>query len=145
MLVITFGVILVTLVGQGLTLPWVVAALGWDGVEFDGDEMAVARAAAYEAGLEEIERARPRWPTHQPLFDRLEASLRDRCSTWRQRTRRRPRSDARSASSTRRSSAGSSTRSAWRSRSCAIVGEINDLTLREIERELDLEELRMEA
>ncbi len=38
----------------------------------------MARAAAYQAGLEEIERARPNWPGHQPLFDRLESGLLDR-------------------------------------------------------------------
>ena len=74
----TFAVILVTLVGQGLTLPAVLRWAGWDGVEFDGDELTLARAAAYQAGLDEIERARPAWPTHQPLFDRLESGLRDR-------------------------------------------------------------------
>src|SRR5206468_10138288 len=71
-LLLTFAVILVTLVGQGLTLPWVLRRAGWDGMELDGDEGTVARAAAYQAGLDEIDRARPDWPTHQPLLDRLE-------------------------------------------------------------------------
>ena len=39
----------------------------------------------------------------------------------------------------------SSPPSARPSSSCATAGEINDETLRGIERELDLEELRMEA
>ena len=77
-LLITFGVILATLVGQGLTLPAVLRWAGWDGVEFGGDELTLARTTAYEAGLEEIERTRPDWPDHQPLFDRLESGLRDR-------------------------------------------------------------------
>ncbi|HZC32781.1 MAG TPA: Na+/H+ antiporter, partial [Candidatus Bathyarchaeia archaeon] len=77
-LLLTFGAILVTLVGQGLTLPLAVRWARWDGTEPEGDEGTVARAAAYEAGLEEIARARPDWPTHQPLFDRLESGLRDR-------------------------------------------------------------------
>ncbi len=77
-LLITFGVILATLVGQGLTLPAVLRWAGWDGVEFGGDELTLARTTAYDAGLEEIERARPDWPDHQPLFDRLESGLRDR-------------------------------------------------------------------
>ncbi len=33
---------------------------------------------AYQAGLDEVERSRGQWPTHQPLFDRLESGLRDR-------------------------------------------------------------------
>src|SRR5262249_5870291 len=85
-LLLTFAVIVITLVGQGLTLPWVVRWAGWDGVELDGDELNVARTAAYQAGLEEIDRAgcegsdraRSRWPGHQPLIDRLESGLRDR-------------------------------------------------------------------
>ena len=51
---------------------------GWDGVEPDGDEATLARATAYQAGLDEVARARPDWPTHQPLLDRLESGLRDR-------------------------------------------------------------------
>ncbi len=77
-LLLTFGVILVTLVGQGLTLPLVMRWAGWDGTELDGDEPTLARNAAYQAGLDEIERARPNWPDHQPLLDRLESGLRDR-------------------------------------------------------------------
>ena len=144
-LVITFGVILVTLVGQGLTLPWVVGHIGWDGVEFDGDEMAVARAAAYEAGLQEIERARPRWPTHQPLFDRVEASLRDQvrhlatedpAETEERRQERVEHEEIQRGIISAQRVAVTELRD---------VGAINDLTLREIERDLDLEELRMEA
>ena len=77
-LFLTFAVILVTLVGQGLTLPRVLRWANWDGVEPEGDEAILARAAAYQAGLEEIQRAREEWPGHQPLFDRLESGLRDR-------------------------------------------------------------------
>ena len=77
-LLVTFAVILVTLVGQGLTLPYVLRWAGWDGVESEGDEATLARAAAYQAGIEEIERARPQWPGHQPLLDRLESGLEDR-------------------------------------------------------------------
>src|SRR5204862_5357829 len=61
-LLLTFAVILVALVGQGLTLPFVLRRAGWDGVEPDGDEGTLARNAAYQAGLDEIERARPDWP-----------------------------------------------------------------------------------
>ena len=53
-LFLTFAVILVTLVGQGLTLPGVLRWARWDGFEPDGDEATLARAAAYQAGLEEV-------------------------------------------------------------------------------------------
>jgi CPA1 family monovalent cation:H+ antiporter len=144
-LLLTFSVILVTLVGQGLTLPYVLRRAGWDGIEFDGDESTTARAAAYQAGLDEIERARPTWPTHQPLLDRLESGLRDRSqhlatedpgeTAERQQERVEHEEIQRGVIGAQRT---------------AVIelrdrGEINDQTLRTIELELDLEELRMEG
>ena len=64
-LFVTFSVILVTLVGQGLTLPRVLRWARWDGIEPEGDEATVARTAAYQAGLEEI-RSRPRGMARAP-------------------------------------------------------------------------------
>lgn len=144
-LLVTFAVILVTLVGQGLTLPFLVRRAGWDGMELDGDEGTVARAAAYEAGLAEIERARPAWPGHQPLLDRLESGLRDRsqhlatedpAETAERRQERIEHEEIQVG--------------VIRAQRTAVIelrdrGEINDQTLRAIERELDLEELRMEG
>jgi Na+/H+ antiporter len=142
---LTFTVILVTLVGQGLTLPFVLRRLRWDGIEPDGDEATLARTASYQAGLAEIERARPDWPTHQPLFDRLESGLRDRTqhlatedpSETAERTQERIEHEQ-------------IQRGVIAAQRTAVIelrdrGEINDLTLRGIERELDLEELRMEG
>jgi CPA1 family monovalent cation:H+ antiporter len=144
-LLLTFAVILVTLVGQGLTLPWVVARAQWDGIEPDGDEATVGRAAAYQAGLDEIERARPAWPTHQPLFDRLESGLRDRTQhlatedpdeTAERRQERIEHEEIQRGIIAAQRSAVIELRDS---------GQINDQTLRVIERELDLEELRMEG
>jgi monovalent cation/hydrogen antiporter len=144
-LLLTFAVILVTLVGQGLTLPFVLRRAGWDGVEPDGDEGTRARNAAYEAGLEEIERARPDWPDHQPLFDRLQSSLRDR-------TQHLATEDPAETEERRRERVEHEQiqRGVIAAQRAAVIdlrdrGEINDLTLRAIERELDLEEIRMEA
>jgi CPA1 family monovalent cation:H+ antiporter len=144
-LLLTFGVILVTLLGQGLTLPLAVRWAAWDGIEPDGDEPTRARATAYEAGLAEIERARPRWPTHQPLLDRLESGLRDRSQhlatedpeeTAERRQERVEHEEIQ--------------RGVIAAQRVAVIElrdrrEINDQTLRQIERELDLEELRMEG
>ena len=144
-LLLTFGVIVVTLVGQGLTLPLVIRRVGWDGAEPDGDEPTFARAAAYQAGLDEVERARPNWPTHQPLFDRLESGLRDRgghlatedpTETEERRQERIEHEEIQ--------------RGVIAAQRQAVIelrdrGEINDQTLRIVERELDLEELRMEG
>jgi len=144
-LLLTFAVILATLVGQALTLPTVLRWAAWDGVEFDGDEGTLARTAAYQAGLDEIERARPQWPTHQPLLDRLESGLQDR-------TRHLATEDPSETEERRqeRIEHEEIQRGIIGAQRTAVIelrdrGEINDATLRIIERELDLEELRMEG
>jgi Na+/H+ antiporter len=144
-LLVTFAVILVTLVGQGLTLPRALRWAGWDGTEPDGDEATVARTAAYQAGLEEIERVRPDWPTHQPLLDRLESGLQDR-------TRHLATEDPDETAERRQERVEHEEiqRAVITAQRTAVIelrdrGEINDQTLRLIERELDLEELRMEG
>jgi CPA1 family monovalent cation:H+ antiporter len=144
-LLVTFSVILVTLVGQGLTLPFIVRRAGWDGIELDGDEGTVARAAAYEAGLAELERLRPQWSGHKPLLDRLESGLRDRLQHL--ATEDPDETAERSQERIEHEEIQLSIIGAQRT---AVIelrdrGEINDQTLRTIERELDLEELRMEG
>jgi CPA1 family monovalent cation:H+ antiporter len=144
-LLITFAVILVTLVGQGLTLPFIVRRAGWDGMEPDGDEATLARTAAYQAGLAEVERVRPAWPGHQPLFDRLESGLRDRSQHL--ATEDPDETAERSQERIEHEQIQLGIIGAQRT---AVIelrdrGQINDQTLRTIERELDLEELRMEG
>jgi CPA1 family monovalent cation:H+ antiporter len=144
-LLLVFGAILVTLVGQGLTLPLAVRWARWDGTEPDGDEATLARAAAYQAGLEEVARARPDWPTHQPLFDRLESGLRDR--TQHLATGDPDETEERRQERIEHEEIQRGIIAAQRD---AVIelrdrGEINDQTLRLVERELDLEELRMEG
>jgi CPA1 family monovalent cation:H+ antiporter len=142
---LTFAVILVTLVGQGLTLPRVLRWAAWDGIEVDGDEGVRARNVAYEAGLEEVARAREAWPDHLPLIDRLESSLRDR-------TQHLATADADETEERRKERLEHEEiqRGVIAAQRTAIIqlrdnGEINDQTLRAIERELDFEEIRMEA
>jgi Na+/H+ antiporter len=144
-LLVTFAVIVVTLVGQGLTLPYVLRWAHWDGVEPEGDEATLARTAAYRAGLEEIERARPQWPGHQPLLDRLESGLEDR-------TRHLATEDPDETAERRQERIEHETiqRGVIAAQRTAVIelrdqGDINDETLRQVERELDLEELRMEG
>jgi Na+/H+ antiporter len=146
-LLTVFGVIFVTLVGQGLTLPRLVRWAGWDGVELDGDESTAARVAAYEAGLTELDRQREIWPDHAPLMDRLEASLRDRTMHLAADTDDESESADRHQERLEHEQIQLAIISAERN---AVIemrdrGDINDDTLREVERELDLEELRMEA
>jgi Na+/H+ antiporter len=144
-LLLTFSVILVTLVGQGLTLPAVLRWAGWDGVEPEGDEATVARAAAFQAGLDEIARARLQWSDHQPLLDRLESGLRDR--TQHLATEDPAETAERSRERLEHEEIQQGVIAAQRSAVIQLREErvINDQTLRAIERELDLEELRMEA
>jgi Na+/H+ antiporter len=142
---ITFAVILTTLVGQGLTLPLVMRWAGGDGNELDGDEATTARLVAYQAGLDEVERSRAQWPTHQPLFDRLESGLRDR--TQHLATEDPEETAERRQERIEHEEIQIGIIAAQRA---AVIdlrdrGEINDATLRVIERELDLEELRMEG
>ncbi len=147
-LFLTFAVILATLVGQGLSLPYVLRRIGWDGVEPDGgttDERTSAHSIAYAAGLDEVARLRDRWPGHLPLLDRLESGLRDR-------TEHLATEDPEETAERRqeRIEHEEIQRGVINAQRTAVTelrdrGEINDATLREIERELDLEELRMEG
>jgi CPA1 family monovalent cation:H+ antiporter len=144
-LLVTFSVIVATLVGQGLTLPRVVRWAGWNGVDLDGDELTVARSAAYRAGLAEIARARVAWGSHVELFDRLESSLRDR--TQHLATQDPDETAERRQERLEHEEIQHGVIAAQRT---AVIDlrdnrEINDRTLRLIERDLDLEELRMEA
>ena len=144
-LLLTFAVIVITLVGQGLTLPFLVRRSGWDGVEFDGDELTRARAAAYEAGLAEVARARGQWQDHAPLLDRLESGLLDRTQHLATDD-----PDETAGRSQERVEHEEIQRGVIAAQRMAVIElrdrrEINDQTLRSIERDLDLEELRMEG
>jgi CPA1 family monovalent cation:H+ antiporter len=70
---LTFAVILVTLVGQGLTLPWLIRRLG---VGDDGSEQhdeIHAREAANAAALERLDELAIEWPGHLELIDQMRA------------------------------------------------------------------------
>src|SRR5260221_2226527 len=75
---VTFCVIVVTLVGQGLTLPVVTRTLGVVAAQDGGHEEMHARAAVAEAALAQLPGVRTRWPGHAELVDRLEAEYQHR-------------------------------------------------------------------
>ena len=103
-LLLTFAVILVTLVGQGLTLPLVLRWADWDGVEPDGDEVTFARERRTRPAST---RSRGRVPTGRhisPCSTAWSRACAIAAGTWRRRTPTKRKSGARSASSTRRSS-----------------------------------------
>ena len=105
-LLLTFAVILVTLVGQGLTLPFVMRWAGWDGTELDGDE-PTRRPRRGLPGRPRRDRARPPGLARPPAAARPAGvgPPRSDPSTSPPRIPTRPPSGARSGSSTRRSSA----------------------------------------
>ena len=144
-LLLTFAVILATLVGQGLTLPIVVRWVGWDGLDGEADEVAFARATMYQVGLGSVRLARARWPNHEPLLDRLESGLEDRERHL--ATEDPDETVERTREHEEHEEIQLSVINAQRGTVIALrdAGEINDATLRTLERELDLEELRMEA
>ena len=73
LLFLTFAVILVTLVGQGLTLPWLIRRLGvGDDGSAQHDEIH-AREAANSAALERLEELVEEWPGHLELIDQMRA------------------------------------------------------------------------
>lgn len=78
---LTFFVILVTLVGQGLTLPWLIRALkvGVDARAAAYQEL-LARRATTEAAMARIEQLKEEWPTHLPLIDTLRSQYTHRAS-----------------------------------------------------------------
>jgi CPA1 family monovalent cation:H+ antiporter len=80
---LTFFVILATLVGQGLSLPLLIRALG---VGVDSNivvhQEQHARRSAAEAALVRIERLKDEWPTHLPLIDSLQSQYELRLSHY---------------------------------------------------------------
>ena len=147
---LAFVVILVTLVGQGLTLPLVLRLAGVAGADGRDDrEEIIARQAASEAALAEISALRERWPEHLPLVEQLEAM-------YSHRTEHLPGAheehsgDEEDEHEKERREHVAIRQAVLRAERDAVIGlrdqgVINDQVLRRILREIDLEELRMEA
>jgi Na+/H+ antiporter len=68
---LTFSVILATLVGQGLTLPWIVGRLGLVAGRGVEREEALARQVAINAALERLDDLALEYPDHLELVDQL--------------------------------------------------------------------------
>jgi CPA1 family monovalent cation:H+ antiporter len=144
---LTFAVILATLVGQGLTLPLIIRALGIDDGGNTGQEEAYARYVASEAAIARLEELAVQWPGHLELIDRLKAQYEDR--TRHAVVAKHPE---------QRDEAAEQELIEHRQIRMAVLGAEREalLTLRErgaiadevhriVERDLDLEELRMEV
>ena len=143
-LFVAFTVILVTLVGQGLTLPLLIKKLGLAPDTSASHDEVHARGLTTEAALARLEELRARWPGHIELIDQL-----------RDRYEHRARHDEQhhedgGAAEQELLEHGLIRREVIDAERQAAVdlrdrGVITDDVLRRIERDLDLEDLRMEA
>jgi monovalent cation/hydrogen antiporter len=144
-LVITFTVILVTLVGQGASLPLVIRAVGLGGDDEAQAEEQQARRALVDEALRRIDELYRQWPGHRPLLDQLRAAYRHRLEHFEQFAHT-PGSEAEQElvehRQIRRSVIDAQREAVLAMRDRGII---DDDVLRTIERELDLEELRVEA
>ena len=144
-IIITFTVILVTLVGQGLTLPLVIRAVRLGGDADEGHEESHARQELIEEALRRINDLEIKWPDHKPLIDQLRTSYQHRAEHEEQ-LHEAPGNEAEQELVEHRQ-IRSDVIDAQRDALLAMRdrGAIDDDVLRSIERELDLEEIRMEA
>jgi Na+/H+ antiporter len=150
---ITFCVILATLVGQGLTLPLIIRILGVDGDASGERDEHHARAIAAEAAVGRIEQLAAEWPGHLPLIDTLRAQYGHRATHLGEH----PSANGNQADSVPDAEAEQELLEHRQIRRAVIDAErdailelrrrgtINDEAWRTVERDLDLEELRMEA
>jgi len=145
LLVVTLTVIVFTLLGQGLTLPWLIRRLdiGTDRVR---EEEATARQQLLEAATRRLDQLYPVWPGHRPLLDQLRETFRHRSEHV---DRQRAPSEGAGEDQEliehreiRRTILDSERDALTRLRA---QGDVNEEVLRGLERELDLEERRMDA
>lgn len=153
LLFLTFCVILATLVGQGLTLPWLVRALGVSDDGSSAEQELRARAVALDAACRRIARLGEEWPNHLPLIETLQSQYRHRAThlgdlrSDETDDNGRPLSEAAEQEMLEHSQIKQAVIDAERAAILELRqrGEIGDPAWRRVERDLDLEELRLEA
>ena len=142
---LTFCVILATLVGQGLTLPWLIRRLGvGDDGSTDHEEIH-AREAAALAALERLNGLQVEWPGHLELIDQLREQQRHATEHLEHDH------ETGEAPLDREAIEHAAIRHGMiDAQRLAVIdlrdrGVIGDEAMRRVERELDLEELRAES
>ncbi len=146
---LAFAVILATLVGQGLTLPFLINRLEIDDGGGDGNEEAYARIAASEAAVARLDHLQEEWPGHRELIDTLRAQYGHR--SHHAELRRATEDDEDDTSAEQELLEHRQIRVAVLNAERAALltlrerGAISDEVHRRVERDLDLEELRMEV
>ena len=143
---LAFAVILATLVGQGLTLPIVIRRLGVVADTGEAHEEAHARMAAAEAAVQRIEELAEEWPGHLELIDTLRSQYGHRASHIDPHHADAPLDESEQEILEHRQIRGAVIEAERE----ALVqmrerGALSDDVFRRVERDLDLEELRMEA
>lgn len=140
---LTFVVIMATLVGQGLTLPWLIRRLGLGDDGSAEHEELHAREAATAAALQRLDELVTEVPGHMELIDRLRAQYADRAQhlTHDHEDGTHPEVDQEEVEHER------IRREVLAAERVAVVdlrnrGVISDDALRRVERDLDLDELR---
>ena len=146
LIIVTLTVIVFTLLGQGLSLPWLIRRLHLAADPGLRAEEASARQRLLEAATARIDQLYPVWPGHRPLLDQLRDTYRHR-SEHIERQRDPSAADGGDREliehrEIRRTVIDSEREALMRLRA---EGEISDDVLRNLERELDLEERRMDA
>lgn len=146
LLVVTLTVIVLTLVGQGLTLPSVIRALRLGADVGAREEEAAARQRLVDAALRRLEQLYPVWPAHRPMLDRMRETYRHRSEHLEhQQDPDDPDGEDRELiehREIRRTVIDAEREALLRLRA---EGAIDDDVLRALERELDFEERRMDA
>jgi len=146
LLIITLTVIVFTLLGQGMTLPWLIRRLRLGIDPQPREEEARARQQMIDAASRRIDELYPVWPGHRPLLDRLRDTYQHRSEHV---ERERDASDTGAEDQEfiehreiRRTILDAEREALLRLRA---EGAIDDDVLRTLELELDLEERRMDV
>jgi CPA1 family monovalent cation:H+ antiporter len=146
LVIVTVTVIVVTLLGQGLSLPWLIRRLRLGTDPELREEEARARQQLVEAATRRIDQLYPVWPGHRPLLDRLRDTYQHRSEhVERQRDARPSGEEDREIIEHReiqRTVIDSEREALLRLRA---EGAIDDDVLRALERELDLDERRIDS
>jgi CPA1 family monovalent cation:H+ antiporter len=147
---LTVSVILVTLVGQGLSLPWSLRVVRLRGDGLEAHEEAFAREVATRAARDQITALAEQWPGHRELIDTLR-TVYDHRASHQGEHQDGPDGHVEASEADQELIEHRTIRHAviQAERDALIdlrdTGQISDDVLRLVERELDLEELRMEA
>jgi CPA1 family monovalent cation:H+ antiporter len=143
---LAFAVIVATLVGQGLTLPLVIRGLRISGDGGDEHEESHVRMAAAEAAVRRIEELAHEWPGHLELVDALRVQYEHRARDIERHHDGGPENESEREQLEHRI-IRSAVIDAEREALLRLheTGAIRDEIFRRVERDLDLEELRLEA